>query len=478
MIATEAATGTFRERPVSPKGGSTASSESSVEASMKYIPQGKDDEKELLKAIGLKSTEELFSNIPSQLRIKKPLDYPRAQSEIEIRQTFENLSKLSPVPSVSFAGCGVYSHYIPSIVPQIQGRSEFATAYTPYQPEISQGLLQAIFEYQTLACQLTECELSNASVYDGATALAEGVLMALRLKKKSEGKILVSQSIHPFYQEVLRSYCTVFEDRIQMLPLEGDVLSLKALEQNIESADVVVTQSPNIFGVIENYSAVSKLVKNSKAFWVTSTMEPFAWGVLRGPGAFGAHIVTGEGQSFGNAAYLGGSSFGIFATRNEYLRNLPGRLVGETVDQKNRRSYVLTFATREQFIRRDKATSNICTNQNLNMLAGLIHLATLGKKGFREVAVQNLSRSEYLKNKIRSETKLKVSSAATFNEFTIESREDASRIVEAGTQQGFIPGVALGSLRSEWSKKLSIHANELHDLEQMNSLVRFLKSYE
>ncbi len=444
---------------------------------MKYIPQSDEDQRELLSAIGLKNTNELFSYIPESVRITRPLNYPLAQSEIEIRKTFEDISKLSPRPSVSFAGCGVYEHYIPSIVPQIQGRSEFATAYTPYQAEISQGLLQAIFEFQTLVCQLTETELSNASVYDGATALAEGVLMALRLKKKATGKIFIADNIHPFYREVVRSYCTMFEDRIETLASDGDKISLSALEAALKnSADIIVTQSPNVFGVIEDYSAISKKVKNSDAIWVTSTMEPFSWGILRGPGAFGAHIVTAEGQSFGNGPYLGGSSFGLFSTRDEYIRQLPGRLVGETVDQKGRRSYVLTFATREQFIRREKATSNICTNQNLNMLAGLIHLTTLGKQGVRDIAVQNLSRTEYVKKELKSQGH-RISSSPTFNEFVVEANKPAKDLINAAAGEGWVPGVDLGVFRSEWKNKLLVHLNELHDSNQMNRLVQFMRSY-
>jgi glycine dehydrogenase subunit 1 len=444
---------------------------------MKYIPQGPADEKALLDFMGLKNVEELFAPIPQQLRIKSALDYPKAQSELEIRRTFEQICALSPTPHLSFAGCGVYSHYIPSIVPQLLNRSEFATAYTPYQPEISQGLLQAIFEYQTLACQLTETELSNASVYDGATALAEGVLMALRLKKKSTGKILIPESLHPFYREVLKSYLTSFQDRLELLALEDDSISLNALEKKIQTADVLVTQSPNLFGVVENYSAISKLVKNSDCLWVTSTMEPFSFGILRGPGAFGAHIVTAEGQSFGNAPYLGGSSFGIFATRNEYLRNLPGRLVGETLDQKGRRSFVLTFATREQFIRRDKATSNICTNQNLNMLAGLIHLTTLGKRGIREVALQNLSRAEFLKKEIQKTTSAKVSKSPTFNEFVVTLAKEASSAVESAAKAGWVPGVDLGRFDSRWKNKLLIHTNELHSKEDLQKILDLVKLY-
>ena len=442
---------------------------------MKYIPQAREDQKQLLDAIGFKNTEELFEQIPAAFRAKK-LNYPPAQSEMELRETFKNISQLSVLPKMNFAGCGIYAHDIPSIVPFLQGRSEFATSYTPYQPEISQGTLQAIFEFQTLACQLTETELSNASMYDGATALAEGVLMALRLKKKSSGKILLSAALHPFYEQTIHTYCSEFKDRIEKIDLEKDHIDLAKLQKVLQTgADILVTQSPNIFGVVEDYAQIGEWIQKSETLWVTSTMEAVSFGILRGPGAFGAHIVTADGQSFGNAAYLGGSSFGIFSTRNEYLRQLPGRLVGETVDTKGRRSYTLTFATREQFIRREKATSNICTNNNLNMLAGLIHMATLGKQGLKELASQNLSLCEYLKNKIRAETQFSISNSPTFNEFVVETTKPASVFVEKAASEGWVCGVDLGRFNPAWKNKLLIHVSELHRPQDLNRVVTFLK---
>jgi len=444
---------------------------------MKYIPQGPRDREALLKVVGLSSEEELFQFIPSHLRVKGALAYPKAQSEIEIRQTFKDLSALSPQPKMSFAGAGIYHHDVPSIVPFLQGRSEFATAYTPYQPEISQGTLQAIFEFQTLVCQLTECELSNASLYDGATSLAEAALMALRVKKKGGGKILISKGLHPFYIGTLKTYLQNFADRIEFVPLKGDQTDLDHLAAGVKAgADLVITQSPNFLGVIENYEAIGNLVQGSECLWATATSEPLAWGVLRGPGAFGAHFVTAEGASFGAAPYLAGASYGLFATKNEYLRNLPGRLVGETVDELGRRAYTLTFATREQFIRRDKATSNICTNQNLNMLAGLIHMVTLGKQGFAALAQRNLSLAEYAKAAIRAGSpSLKISSSPTFNEFCVDLPSSASALVSKAAALGFVCGVDLGRFDSAWSNKLLICTTELNSRKQIDELVEFLR---
>ncbi len=444
---------------------------------MKYIPQSEHDRAAILRAIGLQSAEEIFQNEAPAIPLLESLDYPPAQSEAELRTSFRALAKLSAQPDVSFAGCGIYQHSIPSIVPFLQGRSEFATSYTPYQAEISQGLLQAIFEFQTLACLLTESELSNASVYDGATALAEAVLMGLRLKKKSEGKILISGALHPHYVQVLRTYCENFMERLEVMPLEGDRLSLAALKDRISSADMVVTQSPNLFGVVERYDEFASVIKASSALWITSTMEPFAFGLLRGPGAFGADIVTAEGQSFGNGPYIGGSSFGIFTCKQEYLRNLPGRLVGETVDALGRRSFTLTFATREQFIRRDKATSNICTNQNLNMLAGLIHMVTLGKAGIREVAERNFSAAQWLKREIAAKTAATVSPSSTFNEFVVDLPCDAALLVEKAAAENFVCGVDLGRFDAAWSRKLLVHSSEIHSRAELERLVQFLGAY-
>ncbi len=440
---------------------------------MKYIPQSDGDRQRLLAAIGMNSVDELFQSIPSKYRLPQKMDYPRAHSEMELRQKFKSLCELGPRPDLSFAGCGIYQHDIPSIVPYVQSRAEFATSYTPYQPEISQGTLQSIFEYQTLACQLTEMELSNASLYDGATSLGEAVLMALRIQKKSECRIVVPENLHPNYREVLDSYAEPFKDRISNFECAGPTLDLSKLAATLQSGDILVTQSPNIFGCIEDYESLGNLVKEKDVFWISSTMEPLVWGLMRGPGAYGAHIVTAEGQSFGNGPYLGGSSFGIFTTRDEFLRNLPGRLVGETVDEDGKRSYTLTFATREQFIRRGRATSNICTNNNLNMLAGLFHLATLGKNGVRELAEINLSKTEFAKEQLRSQS-IKVLGEMHFNEFAIETKKPAAEIVRMAANESWVVGVDLGRFKDAWKHKLLIHVSELHSRNDILRLAKFL----
>lgn len=444
---------------------------------MKYIPQSQEDLSALLSTIGVSKTDELFSDIPDKYRVGDDLGYPKAKSELELRNYFKEITKQSPQPKLSFAGCGIYSHDIPSIVPFLQGRSEFATSYTPYQPEISQGTLQAIYEFQSLAAQMTETELSNASLYDGATSLGEAVLMALRILKKSSGKILLSSSIHPNYLEVTKTYCEPFLDRFEMMEIKNYQTDLSKLEERLAKGDVdiFVSQSPNLFGTIEDYARIGELTRKNNTFWISSTMEALAFGMMQGPGKFGCEIVTAEGQSFGNSPYLAGTGFGLFCTKQEYIRNLPGRLVGETTDEQGRRSFVLTFATREQFIRRGRATSNICTNNNLNMLAGLIHLVTLGKKGLSELAQQNFSKTEYLKSQLSSMDGIQVADTATFNEFVVETTKPAYELVNAGLTQSWVVGVDLGRLNHQWKHQLLIHVNEQHSRAQLDQLAEFLK---
>ena len=345
----------------------------------------------MLHQVGLNSAAELFASIPQDLRLTRNLNTTAALSELELLAGFERLATRNPAAQrTSFLGAGAYQHYIPTIVDHIISRSEFFTAYTPYQPEISQGTLQAIFEFQTLVCQLTGMEVANASMYDGSTALAEAVLMAERVTKRS--KVVACGAIHPEYLEVITTY--VQHAGIELLHAELDSKTGQtsgALDLLDDKTAALVVQSPNFFGCIEDVAALAEKAHAVGALLIVTVTEAMSFGLLKSPGACGADIVVAEGQSFGVPLSFGGPYVGLFATREKYARQIPGRLVGEAYDKEGRRGFVLTLATREQHIRREKATSNICTNEGLCALAATIHLCTLGKVGLRRLALLRLA---------------------------------------------------------------------------------------
>src|SRR6476619_5573247 len=335
----------------------------------------------MLEAIGLKSAEQLFDSIPPQLRLQRPLQTPAALSEIELLDKFEQLGQQNAAARrISFLGAGAYSHYIPTIVDHILSRSEFFTAYTPYQPEISQGTLQTIFEFQTLVCQLTGMDVANASMYDGSTALAEAVLMAERVTKRS--KVVASTAAHPQYLEVVRTYVQHAGIHLELVEFDEKTgQSSHALAEAIDDATAaLVVQSPNFFGCVEDLAALAGAAHAKGALLVVAITEAMSLGLLESPGACGADIVVAEGQSFGVPLSFGGPYVGLFATREKYARQIPGRLVGEAYDKQGRRGFVLTLATREQHIRREKATSNICTNEGLR---DLVPALRVGRRGGR-----------------------------------------------------------------------------------------------
>src|ERR1043165_4806198 len=352
----------------------------------------------MLKTVGLNGAEELFASIPAELRLSAPLKTPPAISEMELLAGFEEMAaRNSAARRPSFLGAGAYSHYSPTIVDHLISRSEFFTAYTPYQPEISQGTLQAIFEFQTLVCQLTGMDIANASMYDGSTAMAEAVLMAERVTRRS--KVTVSSAIHPQYLEVAHTY--VQHAGIELQHATTDEQSGRTLIDAIDSdTAAVVVQSPNFFGCIEDVTAIAEKARAAGALLVVVVTEAMSFGLLKSPGACGADIVVAEGQSFGVPVSFGGPYVGLFATREKYARQIPGRLVGEAFDKQGRRGFVLTLATREQHIRREKATSNICTNEGLIALAATVYLETMGRKGIQEVAEQCAQKAHYAAREI------------------------------------------------------------------------------
>ena len=433
----------------------------------------------MLSSIGLTSAEQLFDSIPSDLRLKAPLNTPAALSEIELLARFEQMgARNAGANRSSFLGGGAYSHYIPTIVDHILTRSEFFTAYTPYQPEISQGTLQTIFEFQTLVCQLTGMEVANASMYDGSTALAEAVLMAERVTKRS--KVIASTAVHPQYLEVVRTY--VQHAGIDLEVTDFDEHSGQASSTLTESVDeqtaAVVVQSPNFFGCVEDVAKVANAAHAKGALLIVAITEAISLGLLKSPGACGADIVVAEGQSFGVPLTFGGPYVGLFATREKYARQIPGRLVGEAYDKKGRRGFVLTLATREQHIRREKATSNICTNEGLIALAATVYLETMGRRGVREVAEQCIQKAGYAARRIQRISGFELPySGPYFNEFVVRAPSNARELLSRlGSEKGIEGGLPLAQFFPQRVNDFLVCVTETNTREQIDSLVDGLKA--
>jgi glycine dehydrogenase subunit 1 len=441
---------------------------------LRYIPHTEEDVRKMLQAIGVKNVEDLFETIPAELRLPRPLTLPALLSEPDL---LHHLQGLASQPLPHFLGGGAYRHHIPAVVSHLTSRSEFYTAYTPYQAEISQGTLQAIFEYQTLMCQLTGMEISNASMYDGASSLAEAVLMARRITKKK--KVLVSQAVHPEYRRVIQTYIDPEEEEIVLIPYQKgkgktneDALS-KFLDQEVSA---VVVQNPNFFGVVEDLQTIAERVHWVEGLMIAGFSEAIAYGILRSPGETGADIVAGEGQSLGIPLSFGGPYLGIFTTREQFIRNMPGRLVGETVDLEGNRGFVLTLAAREQHIRRERATSNICTNEGLCALMATIFLSCLGKKGLRELALMNLSKAEYAKKAASQIQGCRVAfSSPTFNEFVLEINGVPEKILERMKTEGILGGLSLSRFYPELDHHLLVTVTEMNTREEIDRWANVLE---
>jgi len=386
---------------------------------MRYHPQSSAEVEEMLREIGVKSVEELFGSIPAPVRARISEHCPKGLSEQETLDAFYKraLKNSSLLCTASFLGAGAYNHYIPLVIDSMISRSEFYTAYTPYQPEMAQGTLQAIFEYQTMMAGLTGMDAANASLYDGASATPEAVLMAFRIKKGS--KVLVAKSLNPSYFETLKTYTRYLGFDIVQIETGADGrINLEDLKNHIcDEVSSVVVQSPNFYGVIEDIETINKTISTGKRpLLITMVSEALSLAILEPPGKLGADIVAGEARSFGNPIGFGGPALGFIATKKEYLRQIPGRLAGETKDKDGKRGFVLTMTTREQHIRREKATSNICSNEGLCMLIAAIYMSLMGRKGLKKLAVQNLSKAEYLKKKLREKGVMPYYDSPTFNE--------------------------------------------------------------
>ncbi len=426
----------------------------------------------MLDAIGVKDIAALFSSIPQPLLLQRDLDMPQAASEEEL---LAELDRLSARPKLaSFIGAGVYYHYLPSVVDTIIRRSEFYTSYTPYQPEITQGTLQAIFEFQTMVSELFGLPIANASMYDGASALAEAVLMALRLKPDRK-KLLFARSVHPDYRETCHTYLQTQGAMVEALPAASDGLcSLDALKAHLDTGTcAVILQTPNFFGGVEDVQAIAELAHAAGALVIVSVPETLALGLLEAPGALGADIVVGEGLGMTGGAQYGGPGVGLFATRDEFLRQVPGRLCGEARDKDGQRGYVLTLSTREQHIRREKSTSNICTNQGLLALAYSVHLALRGPVGLRELAEHNLSIAHALEQRLAARGIKRAFSAPYFNELAVRV-PNAEKKLAAGLARGVVPGYLLEKKYSEYHDVVLLAVNEQHRPEDLDLLVEVL----
>jgi len=407
-----------------------------------YCPHTPEEIAEMLSAIGVASVEELFAPIPAELRAKS-FNLPPGMSEFE---TFDRMKAIASENSgnmLNFIGGGFYDHIIPAVVDHLSGRAEFYTAYTPYQPECSQGTLQALFEYQTAICRLTGLDVSNASLYDGGTACAEASMMSLRITGRN--KIVVDGCVSPFSRQVLKTYLfNLNVEVIEIAPL-GGLLNRAELEKALDdSVAAVLVQNPNFFGSIEDFSALADQV-HAKGALLIGSVYPISLGMLKSPGETGIDIAVGDGQSLGNPLSFGGPSFGFIAAKKSYIRNMPGRIVGETVDRNGKRGYVLTLQAREQHIKRHKATSNICSNQGLCALRGLIFLSSVGKEGLADLARLNRDKAEYAKAQLAKIPGVTVlQSAATFNEFTLFLPKKADDVVAGLLVLGIAAGVPLG----------------------------------
>jgi glycine dehydrogenase subunit 1 len=448
---------------------------------MRYTPHTEADKKRLLDAIGAASIEDLFRHVPEKFRATARIDLPDGVSELIVRQRLAALAAKNAAANDwdVYLGGGIYHHFIPSAVDAIISRSEFSTSYTPYQPEVSQGTLQVLFEYQTLICQLTGMEVSNAGVYDGASASAEAILMSRRIQSSTRRRVLVSRALHPQYRAVIATYLRNLTDlSLEEIPFDGSgATDIDELSRQLnERTMCVLVGYPNFFGVIENLAPLHELCQRAGAQVITATTEPLAFGVLKPPGTFGVDIAVGEGQSLGVPMTLGGPGFGFFATQRKFMRNLPGRLVGETVDGEGRRGYVLTLATREQHIRRERATSNICTSQTLCTTAATVYMSFLGRTGMRRLAEVNVARAHEAYRRLIDGSNLEgCFTAPFFNEFVMRGKQ-LDDIMRVCSERRIIPGISLARWYPELPDCLLVCVTEMNDREGIDRLVRAISN--
>lgn len=443
----------------------------------RYLPMTEQDKQEMLATIGVESIDDLFADIPEKVRFKGLYNINEAKSESALLKELKQLADKNKdtETNVSFLGAGVYNHYKPVIVDHVISRSEFYTAYTPYQPEISQGELQAIFEFQTMIAELTGMDLANSSIYDGGTALAEAGMLACGSTKRK--KLLVSEAVHPDYRDVIKTYAYGQSIEVVTVPAKNGVTDIEALKGLIDhQTAAVMVQYPNFFGQIEDLKPMGELAHEVKGLFIVSS-NPLALGVLTPPGKLGADITVGDVQPFGIPESFGGPHCGYFATTAKLMRKVPGRLVGQTVDTEGRRGFVLTLQAREQHIRREKATSNICSNQALLALAASVAMTALGKRGVQEMAKQNIVKTRYAKNAFEAAGFTVPFQGAHFNEIVVKTNKPVSEINQKLLEKGIIGGYDLGRNYPELENHVLIAVTELRTKEEIDQLVQEMGAY-
>ncbi|HAR4721062.1 TPA: aminomethyl-transferring glycine dehydrogenase subunit GcvPA [Staphylococcus aureus] len=439
--------------------------------SHRYIPLTEKDKQEMLQTIGAKSIGELFGDVPSDILLNRDLNIAEGEAETTLLRRLNRIASknITKETHTSFLGAGVYDHYAPSVVDAMISRSEFYTAYTPYQPEISQGELQAIFEFQTLICELTDMDVANSSMYDGMTSFAEACILAFSQTKKN--KIVVSKGLHYQALQVLHTYAkTRKEFEVVEIDLDGTVTDLKKLEAAVDDETAVVAvQYPNFYGSIEDLEKIHSFIEDKKALFIVYA-NPLALGLLTPPGSFGADIVVGDTQPFGIPAQFGGPHCGYFATTKKLMRKVPGRLVGQTQDDEGNRGFVLTLQAREQHIRRDKATSNICSNQALNALASSIAMSALGRQGIYDIAVQNIEHANYAKQQFIKKG-FEVLDGTSFNEFVVKFDKPIQQVNEELVKYNIIGGFDLGVVSDDFKNHMLIAVTELRTKDEIDTFV-------
>src|SRR3989475_2697857 len=449
---------------------------------MSYIPNTPEDQGAMLARLGLPSLEALLSPVPENVRFRRPLDLPPALSEPDLKRVlYAMAAKNKNLDTViSFLGAGTYDHTIPSVVPHLQRRSEFVTSYTPYQPEVSQGMLQAIYEFQTMVCQITGLDIANASLYDGATAMIEAVLLAIG--PGGRGEVVISMGVDPQYRRVLHTYAHARGFSVKEVPTRDGITSIEDLDAAVSATTAaVVIQQPNFFGCIEDMQAIEPVAHKGKAVFVTTITEPASLGVLAAPGDYGADIAVGELMSFGNTMSYGGPALGFMAAKQKYMRLLPGRLVGQTVEESGEKQtgYVLTLQTREQHIRRERATSNICTNQSLLAVGATIYMAALGRQGFRQLGELCLQKAHYAFRQITALPGFEpVFNTPFFDEFVVKSPVSTQKLQQHFAQADIIGGYDLSLDYPDMENCLLFCVTETRTKEDIDRLVAVLKEVQ